>query len=55
MMRFNMNVYPFGIGRRKKSHHMLWKIVGGAALAVVGAGLIRMIPDIKRYIRISTM
>jgi hypothetical protein len=54
-MRFNINVYPFGIGRRKKSEHLLWKIVGGAALAVVGVGVIRMIPDIKRYIRISTM
>jgi hypothetical protein len=33
----------------------MWKIVGGAALAVVGVGVIRMIPDIKRYIRISAM
>ncbi|HKC89141.1 MAG TPA: hypothetical protein VKG02_24365 [Blastocatellia bacterium] len=54
-MKFNLNVYPFGIGRRKKSNHLLWKIIGGAALAVVGAGVIRMLPDIKRYIRISTM
>jgi len=54
-MRFNINVYPFGIGRRKKSGHLLWKIVGGAALAVVGAGVIRALPDIKRYIRMSTM
>ena len=54
-MRFNINVYPFGIGRRKKSNQLLWKIVGGAALAVVGAGVIRMLPDIKRYIRISMM
>jgi hypothetical protein len=54
-MRFNIDVYPFGIGRRKKSNHLLWKIVGGAALAVVGAGAIRMLPDIKRYIRISMM
>ena len=54
-MKFNLNVYPFGIGRRKKSDHLLWKIVGGAALAVVGAGVIRMLPEIKRYIRISTM
>lgn len=54
-MRFNINVYPFGIGRRKKTEHLLWKIAGGAALAVVGVGVIRMLPDIKRYIRISTM
>ena len=54
-MRFNLNIYPFGIGRRKKSEHLLWKIICGAALAVIGAGVIRMLPDIKRYIRISTM
>jgi len=54
-MKFNLNVYPFGIGRRKKTDHLLWKIVGGAALVVVGAGVIRMLPDIKRYIRMSTM
>ena len=55
MMRFNINVYPFGIGRRKKFDRLLWKIIGGAALAVAGAGVIRMLPDIRRYIRISTM
>jgi hypothetical protein len=54
-MRFNINVYPFGIGRRRRSDYLMWKIVGGAALAVVGVGVIRMIPDIKRYIRISAM
>ena len=55
MMRFNINVYPFAIGRKKKSDRLLWKIIGGAALAVAGAGVIKMLPDIKRYIRISTM
>jgi hypothetical protein len=55
IMRFNINVYPFGIGRRRRSDYLMWKIVGGAALAVVGVGVIRMIPDIKRYIRISAM
>jgi Family of unknown function (DUF6893) len=54
-MRFNINVYPFGIGRRKRSNRLMWKIIGGAALAVAGAGVIRMLPDIRRYIRISTM
>jgi Family of unknown function (DUF6893) len=54
-MRFNMNIYPFGIRRRKKYDQLLWKIVGGAALAVVGAGVIRALPDIKRYIRMSMM
>jgi hypothetical protein len=33
----------------------MWKIIGGAALAVAGVGVIRMIPDVRRYIRISTM
>jgi hypothetical protein len=55
MMRFNINIYPFGIGRRKRSEHLMWKLIGGAAIAVVGAGVIKMIPDIRRYIRISTM
>jgi hypothetical protein len=32
-----------------------WKIVGGAALALVAAAVIVSLPDIKRYIRISTM
>lgn len=54
-MRFNLNVYPFGLGRKKKANHTLWKIIGSAALAVVGAGVIASLPDIKRYIRISTM
>lgn len=52
-MNFNLNVYPFV--RRKKSNHILWKIVGGAALAAVAAGVVANLPDIKRYIRISTM
>jgi len=54
-MRFNINVYPFDVGRRRRSDHLMWKIIGGVALSVVGAGVIRMIPDIKRYIRISAM
>ena len=45
----------FGTGRRGKSDHLLWKVLGGMALAVVGAGVIRIVPDIKRYIRISMM
>jgi hypothetical protein len=54
-MRFNVNIGPFGLGRRKKSSHLLWKVIGGAAMAVAGAAVIRMIPDIRRYIHISTM
>ncbi len=32
-----------------------WKIVGGAALALAAAAVIVSLPDIKRYIKISTM
>jgi hypothetical protein len=45
----------FGYRRKKHSNYLFWKIAGGAALALVGAGIIRSLPDIKRYIRISTM
>jgi uncharacterized protein DUF6893 len=54
-MRFNINLGPFGFGCRKRSNHLLLKVIGGAALAVVGVGVIRMLPDIRRYIHISTM
>lgn len=32
-----------------------WKIVGGTVLALVATAVIVSLPDIKRYIRISTM
>ena len=32
-----------------------WKIVGGTALALFAAAVIVSLPDIKRYIKISTM
>jgi hypothetical protein len=54
MMRFNVNVYPFGFGR-KKSNRTIWKIIGGAAVAAVAAGVIANISGIKRYIRTGTM
>ena len=54
-MKYNINGYTFGIGRRRRSDRLMWKIIGGAALAVAGAGVIRMLPDIRRYIRISMM
>ena len=34
---------------------LAWKIVGGTALAVAVAALVISLPDIKRYIKISTM
>lgn len=37
------------------SSHLLLKIVGGMALAVVVAGIVASLPDIRRYIKISTM
>lgn len=37
------------------SGHLVWKIVGGMALAAVAAGVITSLRDIKRYLRISTM
>lgn len=39
----------------KSSGHLVWKIVGGAALAAVAAGLVASLNDIRRYIRISRM
>lgn len=54
-MKLNLNVLPFGLGRKKKSNHLLLKIIGGAAVALIGTGLIASLPDIKKYIRISTM
>lgn len=41
------------IGR--SSGHLVLKIVGGAALALVAAGLITSLNDIRRYIRIRRM
>ena len=32
-----------------------WKIVGGTILALAAAAVIVSLPDIKRYIKISTM
>ena len=34
---------------------LVWKIIGGAAIALVAAGVISNLNDIKRYIKISTM
>lgn len=33
----------------------LWSIIGGAAILVAAAVVIVSLPDIKRYIKISTM
>ena len=39
----------------QQSGHLVWKIVGGAALALAAAGLITNLQDIRRYIRINRM
>jgi hypothetical protein len=41
--------------QKKSSNGTAWKIAGGAALALVAAGVIVNFQDIKRYIRIVTM
>jgi hypothetical protein len=40
---------------RRSSGVNMWSIVGGAMLVVAAAAVIVSIPDIKRYIKISTM
>ena len=41
--------------KRNQSGGLIWKIIAGAALATVVAGVVVSLPDIKRYIKISTM
>lgn len=40
---------------RSSSHLNIWSIVGGVALIAAAAAVIVSLPDIKRYIKISTM
>jgi hypothetical protein len=40
---------------RRSSGMNIWSIVGGLALVAAAAAVIVSIPDIKRYIKISTM
>jgi hypothetical protein len=47
--------FPNFLNRKKSSDNHVWKIVGGAALALVAAGLIANYSDIRRYIKIVTM
>jgi hypothetical protein len=39
----------------QSSGHLVWKIVGGVALALAATTLITSLHDIRRYIRISRM
>lgn len=40
---------------KKSSNHTIWKVVGGAALVALAVGVAVSLPDIKRYIKITTM
>ena len=40
---------------RSSSNVTIWSIVGGVALIAAAAAVIVSLPDIKRYIKISTM
>jgi hypothetical protein len=42
-------------GRGWSSHVSVWRLVGGAVLALVAYGVITSLPDIKRYLRIRRM
>jgi len=41
--------------RKEASNHIVLKVIGGAALGLLAAGLLYSFSDIKRYIKISTM
>jgi hypothetical protein len=41
--------------RNHSSHRGIWTILGGTAIVLAVAGLLANLPDIKRYIKISTM
>jgi len=41
--------------RRKSANHMVWNLLGGAALGVAAIALVANLSDIKRYIKISMM
>lgn len=41
--------------KKKKTNHTVLKVIGGAALAAVAAGLIVNLHDIRRYIKIISM
>jgi len=46
---------PLERGFEKSNAVSAWSIVGGAALMLLAAAVIMNLPDIKRYIKISTM
>jgi uncharacterized protein DUF6893 len=46
---------PFFIRRNRRRNHPVMRVIGGALLAAVGASVVALFPEIKRYIRISRM
>lgn len=40
---------------KKSSNGLVWKLVGGVALAAFAAGVVANFNDIKRYIKITMM
>jgi hypothetical protein len=40
---------------QRSGHFRVWPVLGGMALVAAGVVLVRSLPDIKRYIKISTM
>ena len=46
---------PAGEEVSQNGHGTMMKYVGGAALVLLAVGVAANFPDIKRYIRISTM
>ena len=42
-------------GKCNGSHRGFWTILGGTVIVLAVAGLLANLPDIKRYIKISTM
>jgi hypothetical protein len=40
---------------RNSSNMNIWAILGGVAVVAMAVGVIVSLPDIKRYIKISTM
>jgi hypothetical protein len=40
---------------KRSPGHLVWKVVGGVALALAATAVISSLHDIRRYIRISRM
>lgn len=54
-MRARRNDWPDQRRSTEPRGISLWHIIGGIALATVAAVVIVNLPDIKRYVKISTM